>query len=187
MDWVNIRPFPYDEGNDELAVPVQQRWHSAHNGGCQEYSALEDFDVRQHILDQIRRASGSSSDKYLECMQPQGPATLKQCGELMIQTPNSNYCLLILLWTRPGRPRGCSSSLMVFLAYLIYLADVCRMSRVDDEKVISTADYAVQISGLDKTLEADELLGRLQDELEEIDGGSFAGKVHHIEVGRHCG
>merc|ERR1719502_461705 len=76
---------------------------------------------------------------------------------------------------------------MVFLAYLIYLRwDVCRMSRVDDEKVISTADYAVQISGLDKTLEADELLGRLQDELEEIDGGSFAGKVHHIEVGRHC-
>ena len=190
---LNIRPFPKSDENDEMAVyqsNADAYLLRTSMGGCQEYSALDGFDrSASDILEHIKSVSNSSSDKYLSCMQPQGPATPPECKELMIQTPNANYCFgsdqtsdtaRISAWLQFG-------SLMVFLAYLVWLRwDVCRMSRVDDAKVISTADYAVQISGLDRELEADELLGRLQDELEEIDGGSFAGKVHHIEVGRHC-
>ena len=52
--------------------------------------------------------------------------------------------------------------------------------------MITTADYALQLANLDDTIEADVLKSKLWQELEQIDGAKFKGKIHSIEVGRHC-
>ena len=80
-------------------------------------------------------------------------------------------------------------ALVIFLLYLVRLRSVvASASQADDDAVISTADYSLHISGLDKTVPADELLERLSAEIEglEDEHGNFEGTVRHIELGRHC-
>ena len=90
---------------------------------------------------------------------------------LFVQTPDANYCLgsdivwesgLTSLWLQWG-------ALAVFLLYMVRLRRVIvATARDEDDAKISTADYALQINGLDRAYEADDLVTALRQELEGL-------------------
>ena len=163
-------------------------------GGCQEFATLADNFNLSTLSDPAAVAAAQSQsavEKYAQCMQPRGFLTPATCGELLIDTPASNYCFgsASALASSRGNAWAQLLALLVFVMYLVRLRwDVCRVARLEDDAIISTADYALQISGLNAELPADDLHDQLLAELEALEDkeGSFAGQIHHIEVGRHC-
>ena len=208
-----IRPFPSGTNGSEVLDGYQPASGlfalRSTVGGCQEYAGFVNFDEWSSgdgggdgggkggggKYDEFRSNASAQQDdhgRFTNCMLPRGP--FGQCENelgLLVDTPDSLYCFAsstaagtsdTSAWLQFG-------ALLLFLCWLIRLRRlVCLWSRMEDDAIISTADYALQISGLDRKLEADDLQAQLKTELEELEDehGSFAGTIHHIEVGRHC-
>ena len=168
-------------------------------GGCQEYTDFDTYGavptsrsseaidamlalLRNHTLNHARHTL------YSDCMLPRGPLARDQCEHLFVDTPNAAYCISASETSDLSTGMQLAATVL-FVLYLVRLRwTVCKMEREEDTAIISTADYALQISGLDRKLEADDLLVKLKEELEglEDEHGSFADTIHHVEVGRHC-
>ena len=134
---------------------------------------------------QLRTSKGGCQE-YLDGdsrgLLPQGPGS----PPIVVETPTAGYCLSNVGWSYLSQ---CMQLLgtcltLVFLVRLRWLTQ--KTARLEDEETFTTADYAVLLSGLDTSLDADELRAKLAADLASIDNGSFAGKIHHIELSRHC-
>ena len=183
--WTNIaiRHFATDSLETEYQPPGGFVNLRTALGGCQEYR-----DCNTSVLASCATA-----------ILPQGPWDEKndlfgiEGNALLIDTPSSRYCMGG--WPSDGASiTSALFSLIIILLLLLFLVRIRylsqSMARLEDESRITTADYAVQIEGLDRTIPPGELRRRL---LAEIEGLSFSGepnffkgKVHHLEVGRFC-
>ena len=129
-----------------------------------------------------------------EYLLPRGPTEPNAAGvsgnPLLISTPGAIYCVGF-------QASSTASQVTQLLAYLLFLAFLVRIrwlsqyyARYDDSSRITTADYSLSISGLNKSIAPDDLKVQLKEQLEAltVDGvsGCFAGKIHHVEVGRAC-
>ena len=106
----------------------------------------------------------------------------------IVPTPHAYYCL----GSEGGSSIGTVLHLLALLVFALWLKlklryDIVRLAELDDRQLVTTADFALMLEGLDNVgRTADELKAALTDELEGLEGGYYKGKIHHLEVGRGC-
>ena len=186
-----IRPFPLGTNGSEVLdgyQPASGLFAPSTVGGCQEYAGFVNFDEWSSgdgggdgggkggggKYDEFRSNASAQQDdhgRFTNCMLPSRSDSVRTSWAF-VDTPDSLYCFAsstaagtsdTSAWLQFG-------ALLLFLCWLIRLRRlVCLWSRMEDDAIISTADYALQISGLDRKLEADDLQAQLKTELEELD------------------
>lgn len=147
-------------------------------GGCYEY---RDCDPTVH----------AECDVHLL---PGGPwtdnAKMADGNPLLIATPGAKYCLGF-------QDSSMTSQVMQFLSTVLFLSFLIRIrylsqeyARHEDSSRITTSDYSLAFSGLDRSIAPDDLKKQLKEQLEalEVNGvpNYFTGRIHHVEVGRNC-
>lgn len=136
---------------------------------------------------EYRTCNTTLDESCVNAIQPSGPGV---DGAELVRTPGAIYCLGF-------QPSATASQVTQFLAQLLFLAFLVRIrflsqeyARKDDSARITTSDYSLAISGLNKSIRPDELRVQVKEQLEalEINGipGYLTGKIHHVEVGRGC-
>ena len=102
----------------------------------------------------------------------------------LVATPDAHFCL------RPFESVYWSVwmqflCIVVFILFLVRLRILStRVALQHDQEHLTTADFSLMFSGLEKTVTADELRESLHSELATL--GFDRSKIAYIEVGRHC-
>lgn len=194
-----IRPFPPSVLGDYQTNSFPFYLGIA-TGSCQEYvetSQADEIGWKLHnasitLADIQASIVNSSTSWYSQCMLSRGPRQPTECNHLFVDTPKSGYCIASPYHTLESSTPAMLCQFFAYLLFILFLVRlrsvVCRTARLEDDSIISTADFSLQISGLDDTLHADVLHEKLYAELEQLtdNQGNFKGAIHHIEVGRHC-
>ena len=151
-------------------------------GGCQEYrycnaSMLEGCDVKT-----LPQGPWEPANRIFNL----------EGNALIIPTPGARYCA-----GAEGIGTGTGSQLsrllnviliIVFLTRIRYLSQY--YARHEDDSLITTSDYSLQFSGLNKNVSPGELKQQLWEQLEAMEVGGvpnyFVDRIQQIEVARNC-